>query len=175
MVFSRKISQETRALVKFLSIEKMYSIRKIAKKVKISKSTKGRYLRSDERFDKTKKKSTGRPKKLSVRARRLLRRSVIQLREINVNFTLKELIRFSGLEYSNTSYSTFYREIKGAGFKFLNARKKGVLNRHDRSKRYKFARKCQRILRMKPNLFHSNISFYLDGVSFVFKRKPMHG
>ena len=27
---------------------------------------------------------------------------------------------------------------------------------------------------MKPNLFHSNISFYLDGVSFVFKRKPMH-
>ena len=136
MVFSRKISQETRALVKFLSIEKMYSIRKIAKKVKISKSTKGRYLRSDERFDKTKKKSTGRPKKLSIRARRLLRRNVIQLREINANFTLKELIRFSGLEYSNTSYSTFYREIKGAGFKFLNARKKGVLNRHDRSKRY---------------------------------------
>ena len=96
------------------------------------------------------------------------------MREINVNFTLKELIRFSGLECSNTSYATFYREIKGAGFKFLNPRKKGVLNRHDRSNRYKFARKCKRILRMKPNLFHSNISFYLDGVSFVFKRKRMH-
>ena len=89
------------------------------------------------------------------------------MREINANFTLKELIRFSGLECSNTSYSTFYREIKGAEFKFLNARKKGVLNSRDHSK-------CQRILRMKPNSFHSNISFYLDGVSFVFKRKLMH-
>ena len=91
-----------------------------------------------------------------------------------MNFILKELIRFSELECSNTFYSTFYREIKGTGFKFLNARKKGVLNRHDRSNRYKFARKCKRILRMKPNLFHSNISFYLDRVSFVFKRKRMH-
>ena len=33
----------------------------------------------------------------------------------------------------------------------------------------------QKNLRMKPNLFYSNISFYLDGVSFVFERKPMHG
>ena len=48
MVFSRKISEETRALVKFLSIEKKYSIHEIAKKVNISKSTVGRYLRSDE-------------------------------------------------------------------------------------------------------------------------------
>ena len=59
MVFLRKISEETQALVKFLSIEKKYSISEIAKKVKILKSTVGRYLRSDKRFDKTKKKSTG--------------------------------------------------------------------------------------------------------------------
>ena len=60
------------------------------------------------------------------------------------------------------------------GFNFLNARKKGILSHRDCEKRYKFAQKCRKILKIKPNLFHSNISFYLDGVSFVFKRQPMH-
>ena len=60
------------------------------------------------------------------------------------------------------------------GFNFLNARKKGILSHRDCKKRYKFAQKCRKILKIKPNLFHSNISFYLDGVSFVFKRQPMH-
>ena len=59
------------------------------------------------------------------------------------------------------------------GFKFLNARKKGLLNQSDCTKWYHFAKKCQKIFKMKPNLFHSNISFYLDRVSFVFKQKPM--
>ena len=49
MVFSRKISEETRGLVKFLSIEKKYSIREIAKEMKISKLTVGRYLRITHR------------------------------------------------------------------------------------------------------------------------------
>ena len=174
MVFVRQISDETRALVRFLKMENKYSLREIAKKVKISKSSVARCLKTPMITRKNKRKTNiGRPKKLSVRDRRLLKRSIDQLRQVNANFTMKELIRFSGLQCTGASYSTFYREIKSMGFKFLNARKKGVLNQSDCKKRYHFAKKCQKILKIKPNLFHSNISFYLDGVSFVFKRKPM--
>ena len=171
-----KISDETRALVKFLSMEKKYSIRQIAKKAKISKSTVARYLNPSKKASKKDKQltNTGRPKILSARDIRLLKRSITQLRDVNTNFTVKELIRYSGLQTASASYSTFYREIKKMGFNFLNARKKGILSHRDCKKRYKFAQKCRKILKIKPNLFHSNISFYLDGVSFVFKRQPMH-
>ena len=104
---------------------------------------------------------------------RHLKRSITKLRTVNPNFTLKELIRFSGLQSSGASYSTFYREINSAGFKYLNARKKGPLNHRDCRRRYKFGQKCRKSLKIQPNLFHSSISFYLDGVSFVFKRQPM--
>jgi hypothetical protein len=66
----------------------------------------------------------GRHKTLSVCDVRHLKRSITKLRSLNPNFILKELIRFSGLQSSGASYSTFYREINSAGFKYLNARKK---------------------------------------------------
>ena len=148
----------------------------MAKKAKISKSTVARYLNPSKKARKKDKQlaNTGRPKILSARDIRLLKRSVTQLRDVNANFTVKELIRYSGLQTASASYSTFYREIKKMGFNFLNARKKGILSHRDCKKRYKFAQKCRKILKIKPNLFHSNISFYLDGISFVFKRQPMH-
>ena len=44
------------------------------------------------------KTNIARPKKFSVRDRWLLKRSIDQLRQVNANFTMKELIRFSGLK-----------------------------------------------------------------------------
>ena len=52
------------------------------------------------------KTNIGRPKKFSVGDRRLLKRSITQLRQVNANFTMKELIRFSGLQCSSASYGT---------------------------------------------------------------------
>ena len=134
-----------------------------------------RYLKTpnETRQKYSKGANMGRPKTLSVRDVRHLKRSITKLRTVNPNFTLKELIRFSGLQSSGASYSTFYREINSAGFKYLNARKKGLLNHRDCRRRYKFGQKCRKFLKIQPNLFHSSISFYLDGVSFVFKRQPM--
>ena len=63
----------------------------------------------------------GRPKKLSVRDRRLLKRSIDQLRQVNANFTMKELIRLNGPQCTDASYSTLYGEIKSMGFKFFSA------------------------------------------------------
>lgn len=36
----------------------------------------------------------------------------------------------------------------------------------------RFARKCQKILKERPNFFKEDILMYLDGVSFVFKNNP---
>ena len=65
-----KISDETRALVKFLSMEKKYSIRQIAKKAKISKSTVARYLNPSKKASKKDKQltNTGWPKILAISA-----------------------------------------------------------------------------------------------------------
>ena len=102
-----KISDETRALVKFLSMEKKYSIRQIAKKAKISKSTVARYLNPSKKASKKDKQltNTGRPKILSARDIRLLKRSITQLRGASANFTVEELIRYSGLQTTSASYS----------------------------------------------------------------------
>ena len=46
------------------------------------------------------KTNIGRPKKFSVRDRRLLKRSIDQLRQVNANFTMKEPIRFSDKDFN---------------------------------------------------------------------------
>ena len=65
-----------------------------------------------------------RPKILSARDVRRLRRSIVLLQKYNANFPVKELIRFSGLQGSSASYATFCREILKAGFKFSIQEKK---------------------------------------------------
>ena len=42
------------------------------------------------------------------------------------------------------------------------------------TKRYKFAQKCSKILKSKTRFIPFKHSFYLDGVSFISKRKPNH-
>ena len=85
-----KISDETRALVKFLSMEKKNSIRQIVKKAKNSKSTVTRYLNPSKKASKKDKQltNTGQPKIPSARDIRLLKRSITQLRDVNANFTV---------------------------------------------------------------------------------------
>ena len=103
-MFVQKISDETRALVRFLKMENKYSLREIAKKVKISKSSVARCLKIRVRI---REKQILDDKKFSVRDRRLLiRRSIDQLRQVNANFIIKELIRFSGLQCSGASHGT---------------------------------------------------------------------
>ena len=83
--------------MKFLHMEKKYSIREIALRAKISKSSVARYLKESNqpRGKQDKKSNMGRPKILSARDVRRLRRSIVLLRKYNANFTVKELIRFS--------------------------------------------------------------------------------
>ena len=62
------------------------------------------------------------------------------------------------------------RVLNKHGFGYRQARKKGVLSSNDIVCRYRFAKK---IRKEKPrDVWTSKVNFYLDGVSFYYKRNP---
>ena len=61
--------------------------------------------------------------------------------------------------------------MKAAGFNLLPARKKGSCNKC--RKRKVFACECKQLVSASPNFFTRSIAFYLDGVSFVHKTRPL--
>ena len=56
------------------------------------------------------------------------------------------------------------------GYKYIQARRKGILPLADHESRLKFARGIKR--EYSSSLWTEQVSFYLDGVSFVHKYKP---
>jgi hypothetical protein len=83
------------------------------------------------------------------------------------------LVAHSRLLSRHSSYRTFYREVKAAGFDYLPACRKGVLRSRDRTQRKAFAQQCKKILSTKPGFFWRNIAFYSDRVSSVYKTQPL--
>ena len=122
MVYRSNITHEMRAHVLYLGSKKKYSLRQIAEKAGVSKSTVRRIL-SKTKKESLSKEKRGRPKKLSPRDRRQLLKSMFKLRENNPGFSIKSLVAHSGLHMSGISYRTFYRELRGQGFQYLQARK----------------------------------------------------
>ena len=146
----------------------------ISKKVNISKSSVSLILRDSVQKKRSiiKPQKIGRPKKLTDRDRRKLIRTINTIRNEDTNFTVQRLLAQSGPSSCEISYHTIYREVKAAGFNFLPVRKKGVVTNGDRSKKA-FARECKKLLSTSPNFFTRSIAFYLDGVSFVHKTRPL--
>lgn len=178
MVFYRKIGVNKRA--KAFALRKTLSLpySEIAKICKISKTSARRY--GESKKSNAQKRSVqgkkppkiGRPNILSTRDKRLLARCIKKLREENINFTVKQLIEFSGLSLKKASYRTYVRAINEMGYKYLQTRKKGMLSARDKRNRYKFAREQLKHLKSQENFWTHDIAFYLDGVSFIYKRNP---
>ena len=146
----------------------------IAVKCGISKSSAQRIVRCAPLARKRSVLSKmGRPKKLQERHKRMLIRTLKKIRATNVNFTLKELVKESGLNMTMASKSTFYRFLRERGYHFLQARQKGLVTAEDRKKRIKYAREMKRHLLEYPNFWKEDIAFYLDAVSFIHKGNPM--
>jgi len=57
------------------------------------------------------------------------------------------------------------------GYKFCEARRKGILSSADHAKRVKFAREVQTTF--EDNFWKHKVCFYLDGVSFWYKKNPV--
>ncbi len=70
----------------------------------------------------------------------------------------------------DVSVRTVTRFLRANGYKYLQARKKGLVSDKDKLKRVRFARKM--IKEYERDVWTKDIAFYLDGVSFAYKRNP---
>ena len=80
-----------------------------------------------------------------------------------------EIVKASGINMKCASYRTFLRYIQTLGYGYYNSRRKGVLMGQGLKKRKKFAREA---LKKQDDYWTKEIAFYLDRVSFVYKKEP---
>ena len=146
------------------------SIRQISLKCGVSKSTVFRVCSKKERKEwKNTGVRMGRPKRLDERAQRLLLRTFIRLGKENINLSIKHLLVQCGLNAVSVHQRTISRYLNQFGYKYLQARKKGVLTENDWKRRRVYTRKMKKIPEVSPDFYTNHIAFFLDGVSFVHK------
>ena len=98
-------------------------------------------------------------------------RGIKRLRiEVGV-FSSERLMQQCSLSEGDVSNRTIRRYLNRNGFKFLQARRKGLLSEKDKRERLTFARSMRRDY--SRNVWEKEIAFYLDATSFVYKRHPM--
>ena len=98
-------------------------------------------------------------------------RGIKRLRIEEGIFSSDRLMQQCSLSESDVSNRTIRRYLNRNGFKFLQARKKGLLSEKDKRKRLTFARWMRRDY--SRNVWEKEIAFYLDATSFVYKRHPL--
>lgn len=171
MVFTGNISPEKYAYGRLLLEERGWSIRKVAKRLRISKSSVHRLKHRD--FCETRRrhvKKRGRPCKLSPRDKRHILRCVEELRHTEGTFTVEQLMNAAEIPKESVSVWTVRKYLNDEDIKYLNTRQKGILTEEDRKKR---ARYCKQVRKDHPrNIWTEGIAFNLDGVNFVHKTRP---
>ena len=75
-----------------------------------------------------------------------------------------------GIDARTVSSKTVRHLLHRHGYKYIQARQKGILTEADRERRLKFARGIKRDY--TSALWTEQAAFYLDGVSFVHKYNP---
>ena len=115
------------------------------------------------------KRNPGRPRKVDQRSVRVLIRNLKNSRKINANVTVNSIVGNSGLS-AFASRRTFSRVLNEEGYKFRQARKKGLVTEKDRRLRMKYARNMKH---HGVSFWTEELSFFLDGVSFVHKYNPL--
>lgn len=175
MPATRRLCAEEKAYIRLLSKHRHLSCRKIAEICNCSPSTVHKIaktpLTSIEANKKGKKPSKGRPRKLSTRQGRTIIRALYKLRKTEGNFTVKRIMREAGLSEGEVSVRTVSRFLNRKGYYSLVARKKGLMTDRDRKLRIAFARRMKKDF--PENVWTNHVSFYLDGVSFVHKTRPL--
>lgn len=158
------------------------SFREIAKKCGMSKSSAHRIWKRNmslreghkgRKEDGIIKRKPGPHPRLSARDKRVLLRTLENMRKTNCNITVMGLVAQAGLDPTLMHRRTYTKYLNGMGFNFLQARKKGLLSDKDKKIRLKHARSMKNVLKSYPDFYTKHIAFYLDGVSFIHKFNPM--
>lgn len=170
-----RISESLSTYLKYLHKESNVGIRELGRRYpSFSLATIQRHATADINFTtrsitkEGSKPKRGRKKVIDARGERNLVRTLKYNRDKGIPFTSRRLQMESGLLHA--SNRTVRRTLNKNGFKYLQARRKGLMSRADHKKRVAFARK---MIRDHDETFWENdLSFYLDGTSWVFKTNP---
>ena len=125
MVYNKKTTAEEQALIRFLYMEKRYSLREIAGKGGRSAATVMRVLKesnSASRHSRTHANVTYKRRGRPSREERLLIRALHKLRRTEGNFTAKRLMNEANISESNVSVRTVARFLNSKGYFYLQAR-----------------------------------------------------
>ena len=113
------------------------------------------------------KMNKGRPRLLTERDERELKRSVLSLRKSQgLCFSADQVRRQAGWACSRRTAAKY---LHRHGYRKRQLRKKGQLTEEDRRKRLRYARDA---LQRDENFWKEQIVMYLDGVTFTFKPNP---
>lgn len=169
------ISPESKAYARLLRERENLSVRQVAKLTGISKSSVSRIcskrLLWGEALPSTHGegpvRKRGRPPKLSVRQKRAILKELRKTRSEG-QFSVRTLR--TKCELHTVSERTISRFLNKSGYKYYQARKKGLLFPKDLHQRWKFARG---IKRSRGEAFWTkDISFYFDATAFNYKSHP---
>jgi len=172
MVFRKKIPERVKAYVKLLREEQHLSLRAIARKCDIAWSSVKRILDGPRKYKARKPGSLqrGRPRKISKPQERHLLRQLKKLREVEGTFSVSRLMAAAGISEAHVTRRTVLNVLHRNGYRFRQARKKGLLTRKDLKVRKKFA---LRMVKRPAEFWCRDVAFYLDCVSFVHKTNPV--
>ena len=116
----------------------------------------------------------GRPRKLTGKDLRQIKRQIVLLRKRNGTFTSNTLQEEAGA--THISNSVFRRYLRRLGYGYRRTRKKGLLTAKDKKLRLRFARKVKRNFKYNDRgshiLWTRGISMYVDAVGFEYKCNP---
>ena len=135
MPFVCKISSVQTALALFLRKYRNASYREIARECGISKSSVARICNPNPPKSKTNTPSStskgGVKRKVSHRSVRKLIRVLMELRNKNGHATVKSIMEKSGLSFEMASRRKFSCYLNKNGYRYLLARKKGLLSENE--------------------------------------------
>ena len=175
MVFHGLIGAEIRAYLRFIMENNGAKKQDMVKKYNISRAWLYRILNDGNSCLKRNVRGadiqrSGRPRKLSERDEESLLRQIDVLRRQGGSFTVKRLMLEAGIDARTISCKTVRRLLHRHGYKYIQARRKGILTVADHERRLKFAGGIKR--EYTCSLWTDQVAFYLDGVSFAHKYKP---
>lgn len=169
MVFQGKIDCETRAYVKYLAEFTQLSLKEIADRTQISRTTLYRILHKKSHVS-TSKSTLGRPRKVTARGERAIKKSVSKTRLEQGTVSAQTILSEAGIDVTTMCLSTVRRTLNRIGFKYLVARPKGLLTTKDMKLRVAFAKKIKATQNIR--FWKDDLCFYFDAVSFVHKYNP---
>lgn len=169
------ILPETRAYVRYLRDREQLNFRRIGNIVGISKSAAWRICVKPNKPKNVNSRPTrlrprGRPSKIGLRLQRRILREMLRLRATRGNFTVRHIMTNLKLDSMDISARTVSRFLNTNGYRYRQARKKGLLSRKDLKTRLNFARGIKQ--EQHPAFWMNDIAFYFDATSFAYKTQP---